>query len=116
MENMLSNAKYMADKLLKTGKFEIINKDVVFPLITVKLKNSVFTVYDLSDKLREKGWIVPAYTLPKNAEDIAVLRMVIKENFGRDMVECFLEDVNEACRHLESEEEKVKKEDPSLLY
>jgi len=116
MENMLDNAKYMADKLLETDKFEIINKDVVFPLVTVKLKECEFTVYELSDKLREKGWIVPAYTLPKNAEDIAVLRMVIKENFGRDMVESFLEDVNKACQYLKSAEEKVKREDPSLLY
>lgn len=116
MSNMNENARYMAWKLQETGKFEIINKDVFFPLVTVKLKDADFTVFELSDKLREKGWIVPAYTLPANAQNIAVLRMVIKENFGRDMVESFLEDINKACQSLESEEKKVQRENPTLLY
>ena len=43
--------------------------------------------------LRERGWIVPAYTLPPNAEHITVLRMVIKENFSRDMVDMLAHDI-----------------------
>ncbi len=119
MDIMSFNAKYLAYELEKSGKFEVINKDVYFPLVTVRLKDADFTVFQLSEKLREKGWIIPAYTLPKNAEDIAVLRMVIKENFGRDMVECLLNDIMEEYKKLESEEkeeiQKVK-ENPSLLY
>jgi glutamate decarboxylase len=119
MDIMSFNAKYLAYELEKTGKFEVINKNVTFPLVTVKLKDSNFTVFQLSEKLREKGWIIPAYTLPKNAEDIAVLRIVIKENFGRDMVECLLEDIMEEYKNLESvEKEEIQKvrENPSLLY
>ncbi len=103
INNMMENARYMAGELEKTGIFEVINQELHFPLVTVKLKNTDYTVFQLSDKLREKGWIVPAYTLPKNADDIAVLRMVIKENFGRDMVDDFLDDINKACTSLESE-------------
>ena len=91
----------------------------MFPLVTVKLKDADFTVFQLSEKLREKGWIIPAYTLPKNAEDIAVLRMVIKENFGRDMVECLIADIMEEYKNLESDEKEEihkLKENPSLLY
>lgn len=117
MDNMMDNARYMAEKLLETGKFEVINKDVTFPLVTVKLKDVNFTVFELSDKLREKGWIVPAYTLPENAQDIAVLRMVIKENFGRDMVECFMDDLKKSYKTLETDEKEIKeRENPSLLY
>ncbi len=116
---MSDNAKYLARELLKSGKFEIINKKMTFPLVTVKLKDADFTVFQLSQKLREKGWIIPAYTLPENAADIAVMRMVIKENFGRDMVECLLNDIMESYNNLESAEEteinKVRK-NPSLLY
>jgi glutamate decarboxylase len=119
MEVMSGNAKYLAYELEETGKFEVINKDVYFPLVTVKLKDADFTVFQLSDKLREKGWIIPAYTLPKNADDIAVMRMVIKENFGRDMVDSLLNDIKESYNNLESKEKeeihKVK-ENPSLLY
>ncbi|MGZ4857279.1 MAG: glutamate decarboxylase, partial [Methanobacteriaceae archaeon] len=55
---------YLAYKLVETDNFELINKNLTFPLVTVKLKDSEFNVFQLSDKLREKGWIVPAYTLP----------------------------------------------------
>jgi glutamate decarboxylase len=116
MDNMSENANYLANKLYETGKFELVNKKVTFPLVTVKLKDSDFTVFQLSDKLREKGWIVPAYTLPKNAEDIAVMRMVIKENFGRDMVEILLKDIIEAYHALEQTEEEKERENPTLLY
>lgn len=117
INNMMENAKYMAGELEKTGIFEVINKEIPFPLVTVKLKNTDYTVFQLSDKLREMGWIVPAYTLPANADDIAVLRMVIKENFGRDMVDSFLNDINNACANLKSEEKKERtRENPSLLY
>jgi len=116
IDNMIENTRYMADKLEETGRFEVLNPKILFPLVTVKLKDSDFTVFQLSDKLREHGWIVPAYTLPANADDIAVLRMVIKENFGRDMVNAFIDDIKTCCKNLESEEEKIKKEDPSLLY
>jgi glutamate decarboxylase len=116
MDNMIENTRYMAARLEETGTFEVINQSLLFPLVTVKLNDSNFTVFQLSDKLREKGWIVPAYTLPANADDIAVLRMVIKENFGRDMVECFLDDIQKACKSLESENKKDRKENPTLLY
>jgi glutamate decarboxylase len=118
MDNMIVNAKYLAKKLTETGKFEVINKNVTFPLITIKLKDTDFTVFQLSAKLREKGWIVPAYTLPENAQDIAVMRIVIKENFGRDMVETFLNDLIESYQSFEKLEEKEEKErqNPTLLY
>lgn len=117
MRNMLENTKYLASKLDESGKFEIVNKKVLFPLITVKLKTSDFTAFQLSDKLREKGWIIPSYTLPPHADDITVMRMVVKENFGRDMVDMLFEHIMEAYKKLEvSPEKKLKKEDHSLLY
>lgn len=116
MNNMSENAKYLAKKLDETGKFELINKDVMFPLVAFTLKNCNFTAFQLSDKLREKGWIIPAYTLPPNAEDLSVLRMVIKENFGRDMVELLINDIIEGCEKLEKSNESEKKVNHSLLY
>jgi len=117
MDIMSFNAKYLAYELKKTGKFEVINKNTTFPVVTVKLKDADFTVFQLSRKLRQKGWIIPAYTLPKNADDISVMRMVIKENFGKDMVDSLLEDIKESYNDLESKNEEIhKNENPSLLY
>ena len=120
MENMLDNSHYLAKKLENSGKFKVINREGMFPLVTVSLKDANFTVFQLSEKLRQKGWIIPAYTLPANAEDIAVMRMVVKENFGRDMVDTLLEDIKEAYNKLEEadvEKKSLKTEDQhSLLY
>ena len=121
MENMEENAHYLASKLNGSKKFEVINKSIRFPIVTVQLKNSEFTVFHLSEKLRQKGWIVPAYTLPANADDIAVLRMVIKESFSKDMVEMLFTDIMESIEKLEqSEDERVntinKNKNPTLLY
>lgn len=116
MENLQENAKYLAHELEKTGNFEVINKEVDFPLVTVTLKNTDFTVYNLSDKLREKGWIIPAYNLPENAQDVHVLRMVIKENFSRDMIENLLSDLKEAYQLLQNKEKEEKRGNLTLLY
>ena len=62
---------------------------------------SRFTVFDLSEKLRERGWIVPAYTMAPNAQDIAVLRVVLREGFTRDMADMLLADIARAVAHLE---------------
>jgi len=118
MKNMFDNTLYLAEELEKSGKFELINKNIIVPLVAVNLKDEDYTVFQVSDKLREKGWIVPAYTLPKDAEDVAVLRIVIKENFGRDMVEMFMSDLMEVCDKLEKEgvKEDKERENPTLLY
>lgn len=57
-------------------------------------------VFELSERLRERGWIVPAYTLPPNAESVAVLRMVVKENFSRDMAEMLSDDIERALKKM----------------
>ena len=121
MENMQENAHYLASKLNGTKKFEVINKSITFPIVTAQLQNSEFSAFHLSEKLRQKGWIVPAYTLPANAEDVAVLRMVVKESFSKDMVEMLFNDIMDSIKKLEqSTEERIQyidgKENPTLLY
>ncbi|MCD6309088.1 MAG: glutamate decarboxylase [Candidatus Eremiobacteraeota bacterium] len=101
MTNIIENAKYLAKKLEDTGIFEMLNPARLLPIVTVRLKDeSRFTVFDLSSKLREHGWIIPAYTLPPNAQDIAALRMVVKENLSRDMIDLLFNHIMEACKEL----------------
>ncbi len=121
MKNMQENARYLATRLNGSGKFEVINKSVTFPIVTVELKNTTSSVFHLSEKLRQKGWIVPAYNLPANADDTAVLRIVVKESFSKDMAEMFFADIMEAIEKLEqSEEDRItdldQNKNPTLLY
>ena len=102
-------------------KMNILNKDVMFPLVTARIKNTDFSVFELSEKLRQQGWIVPAYTLPANADDIAVMRMVVKESFSKDMIEMLITDLEKCIEELsKSHKERKKsienKENPTLLY
>ncbi len=93
-------AMYLADKIAKLGPFELISKGDQAPVFAFTLKEDVkhFTVFDLSERLRERGWQLPAYTFPKNLENLAVLRIVVKENFSRDLADLLIEDIK---RHLE---------------
>ena len=121
MQNMMNNSRYLAEKLHETGKFEIINKQHTLPLVAIRLKDAPFTVFQLSAQLRQKGWIVPAYYLPENAQDVAVMRMVIKENFSRDMVELLFSDIMKAYNSLELSETEIRerekgRENLTLLY
>ncbi len=93
MSNIIENTQYLAKILEESERFEIVGPDRLFPVLTTRpVKGQKFTVYDVSDRLRERGWIIPAYSLPPNAESIEVLRVVVKENFSRDMAELLVDD------------------------
>ena len=73
-------------------------------MFAFKLRDEVtgYSVLDVSDKLREFGWQVPAYTMPEHAEDVAVLRIVVREGFSADMADMLLEDIEKTVKHFES--------------
>ncbi|KZX09988.1 glutamate decarboxylase [Methanobrevibacter filiformis] len=98
MENLMETTRYLAKNLNKTNVFELLDTELNLPIIAIKLKEEFknkFTVFDISRRLREKGWIIPAYSLPSNVEDTAVLRIVIKENFSRDMAEMLIKHLHD---------------------
>jgi glutamate decarboxylase len=49
-----------------------------------------FDVFMVSRRLRERGWLVPAYRLPENRTDLAVLRIVVRNGFTNDLADLFL--------------------------
>jgi glutamate decarboxylase len=99
--NVLANARALAAKLRDIDGLELINDGSMFPIVVLRASEPQATgLSTLSHLLRERGWIVPAYTLPANAEDVSVLRMVVKENFSRDMVDMLSDDLHGALRAL----------------
>ena len=99
MNNIMKNAEYLEQKLLSLGVFDLLTDTKYLPVIALKLKDcSEYNVFQISEELRKRGWIVPAYTLPPNAEEVAVLRVVVKENFSRDMSEIFVRDITEVLK------------------
>ena len=64
-------------------------------------KKAKWTLYDLQDKLRQSGWMVPAYTLPSKLEKRIVMRVVVRQGFSRDMADQLLTDIANAVAELQ---------------
>ena len=64
-------------------------------------KKAMWTLYDLQDKLMQKGWMVPAYTMPKDIEDMVVMRIVVRQGMSRDMADMLINDIRDAVSELE---------------
>ncbi|CAL5001701.1 unnamed protein product [Urochloa decumbens] len=103
MENCMENAAILREGVAATGQFEILSKETGVPLVAFSLKDSSrFTVFDISENLRRFGWIVPAYTMPADAEHVAVLRVVIREDFSRSLSERLVNDILKILRELDA--------------
>lgn len=129
MENCQENAIILKEGLEKTGRFNIVSKDHGVPLVAFSLKdNSRHNEFEVSDMLRRFGWIVPAYTMPPDAQHITVLRVVIREDFSRTLAERLVCDIEKTLQELDTlparirfkselakESGKVKKTDVEVM-
>jgi glutamate decarboxylase len=97
-------ALYVSSEIDKMGPFELLTDGSDLPVFAFTLKEVTnFTVFDLSERLRDRGWILPAYTFPENLEHLAVLRVVVKEGFSHDLANLLLEDLRRHVRFFASQ-------------
>lgn len=104
MQLMQRNADELATRIKATGKFELIGDgDPQLPLVAFKLLDTTnYDEFDVAAHLAAvRGWMVPAYTLPPNAEKVTVLRALVKESFTYSMVEKLGDDIAAAVESLE---------------
>ena len=107
MQTMRENARYLANGLRQTERFDILNGGELVPSVIVKLKDeSKYNVADVSATLAQNGWIVPAFSLPPNADHVNVMRLNVKETFSRDMADILINDFKSAIKKLESVQSK----------
>jgi glutamate decarboxylase len=98
-------ACHLADGIAAMPQFRLVSHPMgQLPVFAVELDQAVtgWTVFQLSDKLRERGWLIPAYTMPANCEQMAVLRFVVRAGFSRDMAEQLLSDIQRSVQWFES--------------
>jgi glutamate decarboxylase len=103
MRNMQANAKTLAEKLQSMGRFELIGRDEEqLPLVAFRLAaDERYDEFDIAWQLSaERGWMVPAYTLPPDAQDITIMRALAKETLSREHVDTLARDIEEACSTL----------------
>ncbi|KAG2553511.1 hypothetical protein PVAP13_9KG530300 [Panicum virgatum] len=103
MENCHENAMLLKRGLERTGRFDIVSKDEGVPLVAFSLKDrSRHDEFEISDMLRRFGWIVPAYTMPPDAQHVTVLRVVIREEFSRTLAERLVLDIEKVMYQLDA--------------
>jgi glutamate decarboxylase len=104
MKHMQENARMLAEKLQALGKFELIDPDEEqLPLVAFRLTgDQSYNEFDIAWQLSaERSWMVPAYTLPPDAQDVTIMRALVKETFSREHVDTLARDIDEACTTLE---------------
>jgi glutamate decarboxylase len=102
MEVLRDVAVSLASRIDAMGPFEVVSDGTSIPVVAFKMKDEVpYTVFHVSDELRKGGWQVPAYTMPEDATNVAVLRVVVREGFGMDLAGRLMGALEAAVNHLE---------------
>ena len=99
-------AEYLATELGKLGPFEMIyggKRDEGIPTLCWRLKDGAdpgFSLYDLADRLRARGWQVPAYSLPAHCENEVIQRILVRHGVSRDLASLLLDDIKNAMAYF----------------
>ena len=95
-------ATYLAANISELGAFDLITDGSELPVLAFTTAQAVdrFTVFDVSRFMREKGWLIPAYTFPANREDLAALRIVIRNGGTHDLADILVEDLKSVVGYL----------------
>ncbi|HET6875824.1 MAG TPA: glutamate decarboxylase [Acidimicrobiales bacterium] len=105
-------AQYLARNIAEIGPYRLVSDGSELPVFSFALDPSVdnYTVFDVSDRLRERGWLVPAYTYPENRQDLAVLRIVVRAGMTFDMADLLLDALRSKTADLEKLKEPIPAE------
>jgi glutamate decarboxylase len=118
MEIMQTNAAKLSSDIESLGHFQIIGAgEETLPLVAFSLaEERSYDEFDIAFQLAaERGWMVPAYTMPPNAQDVKMMRALVKLNLNRSLVDTLADDLASAIDTLEvkgpvsaSERKRVK--------
>ena len=95
-------ARWLASEIEGLGEFSLLSRGDELPVIAFSRAggDGDWSVYDVSERLRVFGWIVPAYPMPTGMEDVHVLRVVVRNGFTRDMARLLLDDLRRVLERL----------------
>ncbi|AOP50517.1 glutamate decarboxylase [Streptomyces lydicus] len=95
-------ARSMAERIGSLGDFELLTRGDELPVFafTTAAHVTAYDVFDVSRRLKERGWLIPAYTFPPDREDLSVLRVVCRNGFSQDLADLFLADLEQLLQEL----------------
>ena len=104
-QNSLDVAQYLSSEIAKIGPFDLVSKGDTIPVFAWVLKDGhtdLWSLYDLADRLRMKGWLVPAYPMADDMADVILQRIVVKVGLSRDLASALLADIRGEVAFLDS--------------
>ncbi|MFK0025204.1 glutamate decarboxylase [Streptomyces sp. NPDC090798] len=95
-------ARGLAERIEALEDFRLLTRGDELPVFafTTAPHVTAYDVFDVSRRMRESGWLVPAYTFPANREDLSVLRVVCRNGFSVDLADMFIEDLSRLVPQL----------------
>ncbi len=104
MTQTVKNSQLLRDLLVDSGYFEIMNETQRIPVVALTLKDEYtnFNEFDVSSKVRERGWVLSAYTMPPNATEVRSLRVVVRPHLNHMVIKGLAQDIINACKWLET--------------
>lgn len=105
-DSCYSVAQYLANAIETLGPFEFLYRPDPsrgIPALTFAIKTNVqipYTLFDLSERLRMQGWLIPAYTLEGELSDVVVMRILCRRGMGRDLAELVVSDFRQEIEYL----------------
>lgn len=103
-QETLDVAQYLARELGKIPAFELWNDAADIPVFAWRIKQGhtdTWNLYDLSDRLRMRGWLIPAYPMPDNLTDLTVQRIVVRNGLSHDLATALVTDIKTEVDYLE---------------
>jgi glutamate decarboxylase len=103
MTNLQHVAMHISKGVAEIGPYRLISDGSELPVFAFTLAPEVknYTVFDVSARLRETGWLVPAYTFPENRQDLSVLRIVVRSGMHLEMADVLLAHLAQQTKNLE---------------
>lgn len=108
MMNLTRTADYLSANLEKLG-FIIMSKQAGegLPLVAFRLKEGkLYDEFQLAHSLRERGWVVPAYTMAPHSEKLKLMRVVVREDFSKSRCDSLINDIKFALECLDAMDKK----------
>ncbi|PPG31286.1 glutamate decarboxylase [Pseudoclavibacter sp. RFBB5] len=112
-QNSIDVATYLSSEIEKMGPFELVSRGDTIPVFAWVLKDGHtknWSLYDLADRLRMKGWLVPAYPMADDMSDVILQRIVVKVGLSRDLASSLLADIKNDITYLDSLEVPLPRE------
>ncbi|HFT5241157.1 TPA: glutamate decarboxylase [Yersinia enterocolitica] len=104
-----ATAQYLAEEISNIGPFEMLfdgDSSKGIPALAWKLKDNAalggYNLYDLADKLRSRGWQVPAYSMPANREDLVIQRILVRHGVSYDLGSLLIDDIKRALDYFKN--------------